>query len=83
MELNTPNPEKAKAFYSNLFRWQLADVPNPAVPTATKQHLRLVPRCRCAYLNLSHPFYLTSFRGIMHDWRKIASLTMSAVSITF
>jgi len=35
VELNTPDPEKAKAFYSKLFRWQLEDVPNPAVPTGT------------------------------------------------
>ena len=33
IELNTPDPEKAKAFYSKLFKWQLEDVPNPAVPT--------------------------------------------------
>jgi predicted enzyme related to lactoylglutathione lyase len=32
VELNTPHPEKAKAFYSKLFEWQLEDVPNPAVP---------------------------------------------------
>jgi len=32
VELNTPNPEKAKAFYSKLFQWQREDVPNPAVP---------------------------------------------------
>src|SRR5882724_8751350 len=32
VELNTPDPEKAKAFYSNLFQWQLEDLPNPAVP---------------------------------------------------
>ena len=31
VELNTPDPEKAKAFYSKLFQWQLEDVPNPAV----------------------------------------------------
>ena len=35
VELNTADPEKAKAFYSNLFQWQLSDVPNPAVPTGT------------------------------------------------
>ncbi len=33
VELNTPDPEKAKAFYSKLFQWQLEDVPNTAVPT--------------------------------------------------
>src|SRR6266404_2131873 len=33
IELNTPDPEKAKAFYSKLFQWQLEDVPNTAVPT--------------------------------------------------
>jgi len=32
VELNTPDPEKAKAFYSKLFQWQLEDMPNPAVP---------------------------------------------------
>jgi uncharacterized protein len=32
VELNTPDPEKAKSFYSQLFQWTLADVPNPAVP---------------------------------------------------
>lgn len=31
VELNTSDPEKAKAFYSELFQWQLEDVPNPAV----------------------------------------------------
>jgi uncharacterized protein len=32
VELNTSDPEKAKAFYSKLFQWQLEDMPNPAVP---------------------------------------------------
>ena len=32
VELNTPDPAKAKAFYSKLFQWQLDDLPNPAVP---------------------------------------------------
>ena len=32
VELNTPDPEKAKTFYSKLFRWQLEDTPNPGVP---------------------------------------------------
>jgi uncharacterized protein len=32
VELNTSDPEKAKAFYSKLFRWNLEDVPNAAVP---------------------------------------------------
>ena len=31
VELNTPDPEKAKTFYSKLFQWQLEDMPNPAV----------------------------------------------------
>lgn len=35
VELNTPDPEKAKAFYSKLFQWQLEDMPNPAVPGGT------------------------------------------------
>jgi predicted enzyme related to lactoylglutathione lyase len=30
VELNTPDPQKAKAFYSNLFDWQLEEMPNPA-----------------------------------------------------
>lgn len=33
VELNTSDVEKAKAFYSKLFQWQLEDVPNTAVPT--------------------------------------------------
>jgi predicted enzyme related to lactoylglutathione lyase len=33
VELNTPNPEAAKAFYSKLFQWKLEDIPNPAVPS--------------------------------------------------
>ena len=32
VELNTADPEKAKAFYSKLFQWQLEDVANSAVP---------------------------------------------------
>jgi hypothetical protein len=32
VELNTPDPRKAKEFYSKLFQWQLQDMPNPAVP---------------------------------------------------
>ena len=32
VELNSPDPEKAKAFYAKLFQWQLEDMPNPAVP---------------------------------------------------
>ena len=35
VELNTPDPDKAKAFYSKLFEWQLEDMPNPAVPAGT------------------------------------------------
>ena len=35
VELNTPDPEKAKTFYSKLFQWQLEDVPNPAAPAST------------------------------------------------
>jgi uncharacterized protein len=31
VELNTPDPEKDKAFYSQLFQWQLEDMPNPVV----------------------------------------------------
>jgi len=32
VELNTPDAERAKSFYSQLFQWQLEDAPNPAVP---------------------------------------------------
>jgi predicted enzyme related to lactoylglutathione lyase len=32
VELNSPDPAKAKAFYSRLFQWKLEDMPNPAVP---------------------------------------------------
>ena len=35
VELNTPDPQKAKAFYSELFQWQLEDVPNSAVPAGS------------------------------------------------
>jgi uncharacterized protein len=35
VELNTPDPEKAKAFYSKLFGWQLEDIPNSAAPTGS------------------------------------------------
>ena len=35
VELNTPDPDKAKAFYSKLFQWQLEEVPNSAVPSGT------------------------------------------------
>jgi predicted enzyme related to lactoylglutathione lyase len=35
VELNTPDTENAKAFYSKLFDWKLSDVPNPAAPTGT------------------------------------------------
>ena len=35
VELNTPDPGKAKAFYSKLFQWQLEDVPNTVVPTGS------------------------------------------------
>lgn len=32
VELNSPDPEKAKAFYTKLFQWELEDTTNPAVP---------------------------------------------------
>lgn len=32
VELNSPDPQKAKAFYSKLFDWKLEDIPNSAVP---------------------------------------------------
>jgi predicted enzyme related to lactoylglutathione lyase len=41
VELNTPDPEKAKAFYSKLFQWQLEDMPNPAVPNGTYTMIRV------------------------------------------
>jgi predicted enzyme related to lactoylglutathione lyase len=41
VELNTPDPEKAKAFYSKLFQWQLEDVPNPAVPDGSYTLIRV------------------------------------------
>jgi len=35
VELNTPEPEKSKSFYSQLFQWKLETVPNPAVPSGS------------------------------------------------
>src|SRR5260370_42108096 len=32
IELNTPDPAKAKAFYSKLFGWELEDISNSSVP---------------------------------------------------
>ena len=32
IELNSPDPAKAKAFYAKLFQWQLQDMPNPEAP---------------------------------------------------
>ena len=32
VELNSPDPKKAKAFYAKLFQWQLEDMPNSPVP---------------------------------------------------
>ena len=32
IELNSPDPQKAKAFYGKLFEWQLEDMPTSAVP---------------------------------------------------
>ena len=32
IELNSPEPQKAKAFYGKLFQWQLEDLPSSAVP---------------------------------------------------
>jgi predicted enzyme related to lactoylglutathione lyase len=32
VELNTPDPAKAKNFYSRLFQWDLEDMPDNAVP---------------------------------------------------
>jgi uncharacterized protein len=35
VELNTADPEKAKAFYSQLFQWKLGNIPNPAVASGS------------------------------------------------
>jgi predicted enzyme related to lactoylglutathione lyase len=35
VELNSPDPEKAKVFYSKLFQWQLEEMPNSAVSDGT------------------------------------------------
>jgi hypothetical protein len=35
VELNTPEPENSKSFYSQLFQWKLEAVPNPAVPSGS------------------------------------------------
>jgi uncharacterized protein len=32
VELHSPDPAKAKAFYSKLFDWKLEEMPNPATP---------------------------------------------------
>jgi hypothetical protein len=32
VELNTPDPEKLKSFYSKLFQWQYEEMSNPSVP---------------------------------------------------
>jgi len=32
VELNSPDPERAKKFYSQLFDWKLEEISNPAVP---------------------------------------------------
>ena len=40
VELNTPDQETAKTFYSKLFQWQMEDMPNPAVPTGTYTMIR-------------------------------------------
>lgn len=43
VELNTSDPDKAKAFYSKLFQWQLEDIPNPAVPSNTYTLIKVGP----------------------------------------
>jgi len=35
VELNSADPEKAKAFYARLFQWRLEDVPNSPVPDSS------------------------------------------------
>jgi uncharacterized protein len=32
VELNTPDPAKLKAFYSQLFQWKFEELPDPAAP---------------------------------------------------
>ncbi|HSS96986.1 MAG TPA: VOC family protein [Terriglobales bacterium] len=41
VELNTADPDKAKSFYSQLFQWQLEDVPNPSVRSGTYSMIRV------------------------------------------
>ena len=41
VELNSSNPEKAKSFYSQLFHWQMEDMPNPAVPDQSYTVIRV------------------------------------------
>ena len=41
VELNTPEPKRAKEFYSKLFQWQLEDIPNPGVPDGTYTLIRV------------------------------------------
>ena len=45
VELNTPDPEKAKAFYSKLFQWQLEDMLNSAVPDGAYTVIKPTHRC--------------------------------------
>lgn len=41
VELNSPDPEEAKAFYGKLFQWDLEDMPNPAVPNHSYTVIRV------------------------------------------
>ena len=46
VELNTPDPGKAKEFYSKLFQWQLEEMPNTAVPAGTYTMIKVGGRHR-------------------------------------
>jgi predicted enzyme related to lactoylglutathione lyase len=41
VELNSPDPEKAKAFYAKLFQWQLEEIPNPSTPDHSYSVIRV------------------------------------------
>ena len=41
VELNTPDPEKAKAFYAKLFHWKLEEMGDPAAPEGSYTFIRV------------------------------------------
>ena len=41
VELNSPDPAKAKAFYGKLFQWKLEDMPNTPVPDGSYTVIRV------------------------------------------